>query len=88
MIVRLDGVRGSEEQAKAQQQELQQARETLTLAESRYRAGAENQLVLLDAQRALYAAQDAAVQRQAGRLIAAIDLYRALGGGWSIAMLE
>ena len=84
----LDGVRGSEEQAKAQQQELQQARETLTLAESRYRAGAENQLVLLDAQRALYAAQDAAVQRQAGRLIAAIDLYRALGGGWSIAMLE
>lgn len=81
--VALDGVVGSEAQAVAQAEELRQARETLLLAESRYRAGAENQLVLLDAQRALYAAQDAAVQRQAGRLLAAIDLYRALGGGWT-----
>lgn len=78
----LEGVSGSEAQALAQAEELQQARETLALAEARYRAGAETQLALLDAQRSLYAAQDAAVQRQAERLLAAIDLYRALGGGW------
>lgn len=79
----LEGVRGSAAQAAAQAEELRLAQETLTLAEARYRAGAEHQLVLLDAQRALYAAQDAAVRRQADRLLAAMDLYRALGGGWT-----
>ena len=39
-----------------------EAREALRLAESRYRAGAETLLVLLDAQRTLYAARVAVVQ--------------------------
>lgn len=66
-----------------QAEELAQARRAVVLAEARYRAGAETLLVLLDAQRSLYAAQDAAVQWHAARLQASVDLYRALGGGWA-----
>lgn len=71
------------EQSAAQDQELEQAQRALTLAESRYRAGAETLLTLLDAQRTLYAAQDVAVQLRLARLQASVSLYRAFGGGWS-----
>jgi hypothetical protein len=37
----------------------------------------------LDAQRTLFAAQDALAQIQLNRLQAAGSLYKALGGGWS-----
>lgn len=71
------------EQATAQDEALAQAQRALTLAESRYRAGAETLLVLLDTQRTLTTAQDLAVQIRLARLQAAVSLYRALGGGWS-----
>lgn len=71
------------EQAAAQDEALAQARRALSLAESRYRAGAETLLALLDAQRTTIAAQDRAVQIKLARLQAAVSLYRALGGGWS-----
>lgn len=80
--VSLNTVAGLDAQSAAQSEELAQARRALTLAESRYRAGAETLLVLLDAQRTLYAAQDAAVQLKAQRLRAVVDLNKALGGGW------
>lgn len=66
----------------AQAEALRQARRALGIAESRYRLGAETLLTLLDAQRTLYAAQDAAAQMQLARLLASVDLYQALGGGW------
>jgi NodT family efflux transporter outer membrane factor (OMF) lipoprotein len=78
----LNAVAGLDAQNVAQIEELAQAQRALTLAESRYRAGAETLLVLLDAQRTLYAAQDAAVQLKALRLRAVVDLNKALGGGW------
>lgn len=71
------------EQASAQDEALAQAQRALALAESRYRAGAETLLVLLDAQRTLTTAQDLAVQIKLARLQAAVSLYRALGGGWA-----
>lgn len=71
-------------QAAFQAEELAQAQSALTLAESRYRAGAETLLTLLDAQRTLYAAQDAAVQVKLARLVASVSLYKALGGGWHV----
>lgn len=80
----LSAVHGTQEQVRAQQDALLQAQRALTLAESRYRAGAETSLVLLDAQRTLYAAQDAAAQLRMARLQASVSLYRALGGGWQI----
>lgn len=62
-----------------------QAREALRLAEIRYREGVDDLLTVLDAQRTLFAAQDQLSQIRRGRLDAAVDLYKALGGGWSAA---
>jgi len=78
----LNAVAGVQQQALAQEEELRQARKALALAEARYRAGAETQLVLLDTQRSLYQAQDLAVQLHQERLRASVALYKALGGGW------
>lgn len=81
--VALNAVAGIAAQSAAQAEELAQAQRALTLAERRYRAGADSLLTLLDAQRTLYAAQDGAVQLQALGLQASVALYKALGGGWS-----
>ncbi|MBW7903089.1 MAG: efflux transporter outer membrane subunit [Rhodocyclaceae bacterium] len=81
----LNAVAGLDAQAALQAEELAQAQRALTLAESRYRAGAESLLTLLDTQRTLYAAQDAAAQLRLARLSSSVALYRALGGGWRVA---
>jgi NodT family efflux transporter outer membrane factor (OMF) lipoprotein len=66
------------------QEEVQtRARESLRLAEVRYRAGADDLLTVLDAQRTLFSAQDQLAQLRQSRLQAAVSLYKALGGGWS-----
>jgi multidrug efflux system outer membrane protein len=71
-----------------QQEQLQdgvqsRARESLRLAEVRYRQGADDLLTVLDAQRTLFSAQDQLAQVRLSRLQAAVSLYKALGGGWS-----
>ncbi|MEZ2299701.1 efflux transporter outer membrane subunit [Variovorax sp. RCC_210] len=78
----LEGMSFVDAQAMAQADELAEAHRAAALSEARYRAGAETLLVLLDAQRTLYAAQDLAVQLRLARLQARVSLYRALGGGW------
>lgn len=80
--IALSAAVGIHAQQQAQTEERLQARQALTLAESRYRAGEETLLVLLDAQRTLYAAQDATVLLQLEKLAASVALYKALGGGW------
>lgn len=60
------------------------AQEALRLSESRYRAGAEDLLAVLDAQRTLYAARETSLRLHRDRLLASIGLFRALGGGWSV----
>ena len=55
---------------------------TFRLADLRYRAGAASFLDILDAQRSLFASQQALVQTQALQLQNLVTLYRALGGGW------
>lgn len=52
------------------------------LVRLRYENGIANQLDLLDAQRSLFAAQQALVQARLGRLQNQVQLYRSLGGGW------
>jgi NodT family efflux transporter outer membrane factor (OMF) lipoprotein len=71
----------------AQQETLQaevlaKARNAQRLAEVRYREGADDLLTVLDAQRSLFDAQDRLAQLRLERLEAAIDLSKALGGGW------
>ena len=75
-ITRLD------QQRQWQSEELQQAQAAFQIAESRYQAGAEDLLTVLETQRTLYTAQDLNVQLRLSRLQASIALYKALGGGW------
>ncbi|HDZ55852.1 MAG TPA: efflux transporter outer membrane subunit [Pseudomonas xinjiangensis] len=58
------------------------------LAESRYRAGAITLQTLLDTQRTWYQSQDSLAQQRTNWLLATVDLYRALGGGWAEGALS
>jgi outer membrane protein, multidrug efflux system len=51
------------------------------LNETLYREGNIDLLSLLESQRSLFQSQYALVQQRLAQLKAAIDLYRALGGG-------
>ena len=53
------------------------------LAKLRYDNGVSSYLDLLDAQRSLFAAQQALVQARLARLQNQVALYRSLGGGWT-----
>jgi multidrug efflux system outer membrane protein len=70
------------EQLLAQQRQLDAERTRNRLAELRYRNGATSYLELLDAQRSLFAAQQALVQGQAQSAQNLATLYKVLGGGW------
>ena len=76
-----NGVRDTRQEA-AQHEILAEAKRSLRLAELRYREGADGLLTVLDAQRTLFAAQDQLAQLRFARLTTAVDLYKALGGGW------
>ncbi len=65
----------------AAQQEV--AQETLRIAQNRYNNGYSSYLDVLDAQRTLFSVQTSVVQAKNNLLLAQIDLYKALGGGWS-----
>jgi NodT family efflux transporter outer membrane factor (OMF) lipoprotein len=60
-----------------------EAQRSLRLAELRYREGADDLTSVLDAQRTLFSSLDQLAQLRLARLTAALDLYKALGGGWS-----
>ena len=75
----------SQRQEVSQQNIVANAERSLRLTEARYRAGSEDLLSLLDAQRSFFQAQDALVQQRLSRLNAAVDLYKSLGGGWQLA---
>lgn len=80
--VALNGLSGTGAQQQAQDEVLLQAERAFRLAESRYRAGAETLLTLLDTQRSLYSAEDEAARLRMLHLQASVNLVRALGGGW------
>ena len=73
---------GTEEQERLQQGVVEQARKSLSLAEIRYKEGADDLLSTLDAQRTLFQAEDQLASLRLSRLEAAVALYKALGGGW------
>jgi multidrug efflux system outer membrane protein len=81
--ITLNAIETAERQHHLQTEEERLAQQVFTLAESRYRAGAEDLLTMLDAQRTLYAARDARLALHRERLQASIGLFRALGGGWT-----
>jgi multidrug efflux system outer membrane protein len=68
-------------QEQLQMKGVEQANLALQLAQVRYRAGTDDLIVLLDAQRSLFQAQDGLAQLRRSRLLAALALFKALGGG-------
>lgn len=60
-------------------------RSVLTLSESRYRGGVSAYLEVLDAQRELFDAELQQASFLRDRLVAVVQLYRSLGGGWDMA---
>jgi multidrug efflux system outer membrane protein len=53
------------------------------LAERRYRIGVDSNLTFLDAQRQLFNSQQSLITDRLSQLISQVNLYKALGGGWS-----
>jgi len=74
-----------EEQLAAQQSLVHSVAETYRLSNSRYNMGIDSYLSVLDAQRSLYAAQQALVSLRLAKLANQVKLYAALGGGGDIA---
>ncbi|MBY0467928.1 MAG: efflux transporter outer membrane subunit [Burkholderiaceae bacterium] len=70
-------------QEQAQQAIRTEAQRSLRLAELRYREGADDLTTVLDAQRTLFSSLDQLAQLRLARLTAALDLFKALGGGWA-----
>ena len=62
--------------------QVQAAKKALSLAHARYDSGYSPFLEVLDAQRTANDATQNALKNRQARLSAAVDLFRALGGGW------
>jgi multidrug efflux system outer membrane protein len=73
------------DQQKAQQALTRAESERARLTELRYKNGASSYLEVLDAQRSLFAAQQAELQLAAQVQQNLATLYRVLGGGWTAA---
>jgi len=57
-------------------------------ATDRYRLGLASYYEVLEAQQQLYPAQNTLTQIRANRLVAYVQLYKALGGGWNLSDAE
>ena len=56
--------------------------ESVDLATQRYLNGKSSYYEVLEAQQQLYPTQQQQIQAQVGELLAVVQLYTALGGGW------
>ena len=72
------------EQEQTQRVIRDEAERALNLSEIQLREGVESLSTLLDAQRTLFTAEDTLAQIRLSRLTSAIDLFKALGGGWAL----
>jgi multidrug efflux system outer membrane protein len=79
----LVAVRTSRDQSLAQQAQVAALRSALHLAELRYKSGLANYLDVLTAKRSLFDAELSLAATRRLHLVSIVQLYRALGGGWS-----
>jgi outer membrane protein, multidrug efflux system len=79
----LIAVRTARTQSDAQQQQVTALESALRLAELRYKAGLANYLDVLVARRNLFEAELALTGTRRLHLVSVVQLYKALGGGWS-----
>nr|WP_195761690.1 efflux transporter outer membrane subunit [Pantoea sp. 201603H] len=78
----LDAIQRTQEQLNELKKQEEVVSEALRIARNRYQNGYASYLDELDAQRTLFSTQLSVVQLKNSLLLAQIDLYRALGGGW------
>ncbi len=79
----LVAVRTAREQREAQVRQVEALRSALRLANLRYKGGLANYLDVLIAQRNLFEAELALTGTHRLHLVSIVQLYKALGGGWS-----
>ena len=70
-------------QAEAQKRAVTNADRAAALAEDRYRSGIVSYIEVVDANRDALAAERSNAELSGERLIASVQLVKALGGGWS-----
>lgn len=73
---------GLQAQLEAQQSLNGAAAEAFKLADARFKNGVDSYLVVLDAQRTLYTAEQSLVTLQLSDAASQLTLYKVLGGGW------
>ncbi len=83
----LSGIRRLSEQSAAQQRAVVSARRAAALATDRYRSGIVSYLEVVDASREALQTERADAQLAGQRLVAAVQLIKALGGGWQAGEL-
>ena len=71
------------EQREALEQQVEALQSALRLADLRYQGGRANYLDVLTAQRALFDAELSLARTRRNQLVSVVQLYKALGGGWS-----
>jgi NodT family efflux transporter outer membrane factor (OMF) lipoprotein len=81
----LIALRETGDQLQRQQEATTSAQRAFDLSQTQFRAGTINILTLLNTQAALFSTEDALLQVKYLRLQALINLFTALGGGWTIA---
>lgn len=84
----LISVRKSSEQEAALQASEASAKKALQISEYRYKSGYSAYLEVLDSQRIHNDAALAVIRSRQNRLVATVDLFKALGGGWEPASLR
>ena len=72
------------DQRTAIQSQVAALREAADLATERYTAGRASYFEVLEAQQQLFPAESALAQTQRDQLLAVVNLYKALGGGWNL----
>ena len=71
-----------EDQVAAQVARVQAETKRFAISEQRYKAGIESYIVMITAQRDLFAAQQGLIDTRLARATNLVALYRVLGGGW------
>jgi multidrug efflux pump len=84
----LAGIRYLSEQAAAQNRAVKSAERAADLATQRYQSGIVGYLDVVDANRATLVTQRSRAQLAGERLIASVQLIKALGGGWNESELS
>ena len=79
----LAAISNLEDEYEARQMQVTAARSAATLSRARYDGGVTSYLEVLDSERSLFTAEIAASQVRRAQLVAVVDLYKALGGGWT-----